>query len=434
MSLIQDEEITQASMDQLLVSNNLTYRLPSSLSVVVSRKGIKNYFDRTEYKGGQNAIVTMNGGDLYVDGHNSFMCFELDFEGTAANSRIGTGAGLLNLIERVVVTSESGVEISRFENINNFHSVDAPYRHSEDWINAQGSMFAYPPPRQGSGDRLAVGADQDLQGAPTGDGKYCIPMSKLCPLFKAPQLLPGMGLMSGMKIEISFTSNDTAFVWNAANADNKFQVKNAYILTDSYMLSDAVLGSLNEQSAQNSLEIVWEESTHVQGAVPIGVDVAIQDSKLAVSRAQSVFTKLRPQAAISLQTSDSFLCTADNYTRYQYRLAGLFFPNQPVDTKTEMYHMALQNWDKHRNPYQGCSVSRSDFLDIGTLGQGKRIMSTTLERSNVLSLSGLPIGSGRVLTLDSKLAAGAIAATRLDMYVQYVKLCRVYIDRVVVKS
>lgn len=424
-------------MDQLLVSNNLTYRLPSSLSVVVKRSGIKHYFDRTEYKGGQNAIVTLNGGDQYVDPHNSFMCFELGFEGSGANARVGHGAGLCNIIERVVVTSESGVEVSRFENCNNYHSVDARYRYSDNWIDSQGSMFAYPGKRDADGLLYVPDAEQDLRGVPGLENKYCIPMSMISPLFKTSQLLPGMGLMSGLKIEISFTDNATAFKYDGtSDGSTKFVVKNAYILTDSYMLSDAVLGSLNEQSAQNSLEIVWEESTHVQGAVANDVDVAIQDSKLAVSRAQSVWAKLRPQADISLITADSFSSSDDVYQRYQYRLAGLFFPNQPVETKTEMYHMALQNWDHHRNPHHGCSVNRDNFLNNASsaLVDGARIMSTTLERSNVLSLSGLPIGSGRVLTLDAKLAAGAGASARLDMYVQYVKLARIYIDRVVVKS
>lgn len=261
----------------------------------------------------------------------------------------------------------------------------------------------------------------------------------------------------------------------------------SYVISDihfqlkSVQLTDSAQRILNEHSAVNGLEIVYPDyqNTQIQQNASGSTFVEVRH---AASRALSAFAVVRHQDSIDAQTVDSFASSYNRLKTWQWRLGSLYFPNQPMSTKTgdaidanpETYTYALDAFGKLTGggrcavkygdwltPHEH-AVSAGSFYSKNTPGpaqticsadefSGLQVIPVSLERSTLFNLSGIPINNSRVLSFHGTFdATGRSSMSKngkylptysedskplvIDLFLKYVRLARVFLNNVEVEQ
>jgi len=342
------------------------------MSVVVSRNMKRSYANLDEYGPGGKIIITWNSGSEYVNGMNSYLTFDAQVVGAAgATGLLGSGSAI-NFIDNVTINSIQGTEVDRVEGVNVYRRDKDRYEYSQDYINNIGSVMGYASTENG-----VTNASNIVTIAPQ---RYCIPLSKICGLCNTSVLLPSM-LSGGLRFEIKLADLAEALK-QGATVPTSYKISNVNMNLDSYQLADSIQKRLMQESAATGLEFFYETYDRTRHNINASTKANITVRK-AVSRALSAHAKTRLTANVRNLAQDSMESETNNVVGMFWRLGSLNFPNQRLTDKTEQYYYAQYAMGKLMHPHKSNSISLSDF--VGTEG----ITAVTLERSSVLSLSGL---------------------------------------------
>jgi hypothetical protein len=207
---------------------------------------------------------------------------------------------------------------------------------------------------------------------------------------------------------------------------------------DAYTLTDSVTRVLNETAATSGLEIPFVTYGHVQDSVKQGSNNF--EVRKAVSRSLSVITKLSTNDNVAGEEyQDSMASSIFNVESFQTRVGSLYFPNQPISganrdrTITECYLHANHAFGKLKASSAPSSIGIKEYRD------DLACLVTTLERSNALQLTGVPVNASRVCenrvnvgpdTVTAQTAANQVC----DSWLCYVRLIRVFINSLEVEE
>lgn len=196
-------------------------------------------------------------------------------------------------------------------------------------------------------------------------------------------------------------------------------------MLDSYQLADSIQKRLMQESAATGLEFyyeTWDRTRHNINAS----DKANITVRKAVSRALGAHCKTRLTANTALLSVDSMASETNEVASMFWRLGSLNFPNSRLTSKVEQYYYSLYSMGKFLHPHQSNSISYTDFIaDEG-------LVAVTLERSSILSLSGLPVNNSRTLQLE--LDYDTSQSRDQDVFLNYLQLARVFPNNVLVKE
>lgn len=413
----------------LIKINQLEYKLPPDLSVVVSRTQTSQFFAQNAYLPGSTAVCILNTGSSYIYGPNSYLTFTVTntsvTSGAAAVAAgFGTGSAT-NLIRRITITSRSGDVLERVDNLNLLSHIRARYMHDATWFDSTGSLMGY-----GAKDATAASA---TKLGPGGVKRVVIPMSEISGLFRHPNLLPS-ALMSGCRIEIEWESGLQSLI--ATNADDvpAYSISDIRVECDSYQLTDLILRSLNEMASQTGLEVVF--STYFSTQATRAASSLNIESRKAVSRALGAFMRERTPKLAAAANTDAFLASAitngAGCTDLQWRAGNLYFPNTslrnpiPDLNSPELYAMTMRSFGKFQSG-TASSVTPTEF------NSGHQVFGVDLERSTSQSLAGIPISNSRVLALNASYFGAAAPAKAVDLYLEYVTLARVFLSNTTIE-
>jgi len=399
-------------LDSLLEVNHLTYETPKNLSVCVQRT-VKSYkAQKSTYTDTNNSVIfTLQTGQQYVNWRNSSLKFGATVvTSDAKNSSFARGSAC-NFFKEIIVTSRSGVELARCNKFNVWRLITDHQQESSEWFDSVGAMMGY---------SSTYDIDDDTKYAvPQTQVTYIIPMSKLLKFFDVPRLCPQF-LASGLRIELILEDKRNVVRTKAAATVTSYTISEPTMLIDGCILQETVIQKLNEISAQNGLEYVYENV--YPESVSITTDTSDIDLSKAVSRALGTTTVTRLDAEILTDTKDSLTPEKDfKVTESQCRLGANYFPQSKITSEEEHYFMMLYKAGKLGD--KSCNISLADFKD-GALGA----VNTTMERSNLLDYSGLPINNGQSLT-QSLVFEDTLART-VDVFLTYVSVCKIFINNV----
>jgi hypothetical protein len=376
----------------------------------------RSYANLDEYGPGGKIIITWNSGSEYVNGMNSYITFDAQVIGAAgATGSFGSGSAI-NFIDNVTVNSIQGTEVDRVEGVNIYRRDKDRYEYSQDYINNIGSVMGYK-----STENNATSANNTVTLNPQ---RYCIPLSKICGLCNTSVLLPSM-LSGGLRFEIKLASLGEALK-QGTTVPTSYKISNVNMNLDSYQLADSIQKRLMQESASNGLEFFYETYDRTRHNINASNKANITVRK-AVSRALSAHAKTRLTSAVSDLASDSMESETNKVSGMFWRLGSLNFPNQRLNSQVEQYYYAQYAMNKLLHAHKNNSISLEDFQ--GTEG----LVAVTLERSSVLSLSGLPVNNSRTLQLE--LDYGNDSQNRdIDVFMNYLQLARVFPSNVLVKE
>ena len=411
----KEEKSTSNTRGDLEV-NNLIYKQPNALSLAVSRKLCRQYFQRSDYKEGESATIIWNTGSTYINPHNSYLTFKVDLLGGGS---VNFGAGsAINLLNSITVTSRSGTELDRIERLNLWAAKEIRNSYSHDWITKYGSMMGLGETGDSASDPAVV-----TFGTKT---RFVIPLNLISGFFHptSDQLIPPM-LASGLRIEFKLEDHRIAFTEKTVGVTG-YEISDISIQTDCVDLSDDSQKTLNMEAASSGLEYTYPRTeTFIQPITTANGDIQLRK---AVSQALTVAASIQdmtPGVSTDYMASEFW-----NVTKWQYRLGSLYFPNQPIsDAKdgVESFFVSQETYDKCKQYNFHCdnAVSLDDFVS-----GGYGLMTASLEKDQDLNLSGLPINNSRQLNLNYEL--DSVVGTHVFGYLKYMSVAKAFIDNVAV--
>ena len=221
---------------------------------------------------------------------------------------------------------------------------------------------------------------------------------------------------------------------NSTPTATAFEISNATLNLQSYLLSDVVLRSLNEMSASSGLELV--HSTVYSAVGQRSSSLLTSEIGKSASRCLKAIYHERAVTSAAL-TADPFAAptwTSGGYyvQELQWRLGSLFFPNTsirgdgPRESAPELYAMALQAFGQMTGSAPTVSTSELEYR------QGKAVYAQSFERSSVLDLAGQPSSNSRIISLVSRFSDSAVHDS--SFYLFFAQLIRVFSSNAVVEQ
>lgn len=289
------------------------------------------------------------------------------------------------------------------------------------------------------------------------------------------------------------TSDTGTGIVNAATIPS-YTIDDIYFTLKSVQLTDSVQRILNETSAVNGLEIVYTDYQNTQQTFST-VGPVYMEVRHAASRALRAIVATRCQSATALPTSDSLATTGNLFSRWQFRLGSLYFPHQPIKNETAIENInqtylytadamgkvagaprCSVGMEQYTSEYEKAILRGGKYAQLlgnATTGQPlttvehktafdtrypKNDVDTTrwltqnrfcsnapiavsLERSTLFNLSGIPINNSRVLSFhgtwekpSDTTTTPAYGVITMDIFLEYVRLARVFLNNVEIEQ
>jgi hypothetical protein len=258
---MEDEKTSDStSVGMILGLNQLAYTMEPDLSVATQRMDVTQFFQGSSFSAGSSASCIWNTGSSFVDPRECFIALDVRNDNfTMFGGQVTPTAGgscwfgpensVANLINRLTISSRSGVIIEMVNNANVLARVRSQYE----------MPLTSAPAMTMAGAQLTA-SEAYWPGGTTH--RFLLPLSMISPWFGSVTSLLPSALCSGLKFELLLESAQNALVGiNRASpalpaiAPN-YSVVGAKFIVGCYQLSDVVLRNLNQQASTNGLEIL----------------------------------------------------------------------------------------------------------------------------------------------------------------------------------
>ena len=400
-----------------------------------------SFFQKNNYSSAQNeAICDWNTGAEFVNPRRSYLTFKVKLSADSGTPTANFGhGGAANLIRRVVLTSRSGVELSRTEEYNLLVSKTMRYGCSRAHVQQFGELMGL------NDDSSTLGQD-DAQLSTT-DRVFIIPLYQLSPFFAGDgkSLIPPQ-LAAGPRLQLSLEDDKRALVTTSAVAANnpKYEISEISVMTNVTTMVDSWQKQINEESARDGLTYSYPERHTTQSTLPTGQTRINIEVRKAVARAMLAFTVTQTDGATGGADYTKDNMKSDSYaaSSVEYRLGSLYPTQQPVKSAEEMYYIAQSVWDsdvldcKRTNAVslQGFKTSTAAGASTGA-SDGDAVTATSLERNDVsingvLNIGGLPTNNSRVLSTDITLGGSLGSPAQTYLFMKHLRVCKAYLDNV----
>ena len=410
--------------------------MPPAIGITQRRNRRIDYFQQNNYVNGETMVLDSQLGSDFCDPKNSYLRFIVTpNEGSNGGWQSGSA---VNVINRAIIRSRQGKELTRMENCNLLVKYAQIYDCPADWKATIGKAQGY--------TTDPTTADNAV---PTTGKLYVVPMWVFS-CFNVDCLLPSQ-YMEGLRIELTLESPEVAFGdANSLPGDvSSYSISRPEVHWDSYDLADQYKRKIAEMATQG-LNIIHKEYFHtIVASSSSGQTDFNFDIKKSASKALKLMIVSRAQESINTSAFDSFGSAPYDYIRQQSHIGQIYYPNQPLtvdniteDGNAEAYVYALSCFDKLSQCWYPSSVTPKQFTadatqDVGTFRQLKSIVAFNFNKSNVSDLQGMQVNNSRAVIVDLKAQEpGDIPAyaRRLDCYLQHLRAVKVYTSNIEVRD
>jgi len=412
---------SDSSLKSLMSVNNLdSYSLPPSLSVTVARSH-KRSFARSEiysHAGANTVTFVLSPGSDFVYGPDSFLQFKLKakLDPDATSYAMSENHTYLSLFKEIRITHASGVELEQISGLNLLSFYKRWYERTASWRNRYDNMMG-----MATG---GVNTDIKTDLAAVGGIDVSIPLSILSEMFNLEKLLPSY-LLAGLRIELLLEEPAVAFKMVTSGAGTPaYTIEQPRMYLDSHTLTDSVQKAMARMSAVEGLDLsfssYYDEVHDITGSASRST-IAISK---ALSRVEDIKVISRDNANIAgseNKTLDSLTPVAWDVAKWQGSIGSMYFPSHEVDSKSASYAISTQGL-----PFEN-EITYDEWENK------KALVRVQLERSQILTGSGIAISANRGATIMQEFS-GSVATRTLNLYVKHTRLVSVFIDNVAVRT
>ena len=392
-------EANDRLVESLLAVNQLQFTLPPQLGIATSRKHVVMFPQQATYTGASTIIIDSQTGSTYVDPFNSYFVFKVRLGLSGGNDLYSWGSGsVANLIDRIIVRSRSGKELSRVESFPLWAKFSQLYSNGRDWLQTIGRS-------QGYADYSVAPSNGDYGNAyvPDEDYTFILPLH-LIPCFKPlnGKLLPPQ-LMEGLRLEITLASPIATVTNNEGTAiTNVSSNVTPELHYDCFTIADQFARKIIDMSARSGLKLLYEEAFHtlvVSNTTTINFDI-----KKACSKGLRLMLIPRNSADVGVVNKDPVASYPYPFLTQQINIGSEYIPNQKLTTGTDsktFIESYYQTMFAHSALSGSTSISPDDYLGSANRTTYNSAMTCfTLNKSNVTGLNGFVINNSRALVVN----------------------------------
>ncbi len=407
-----DDTLKSQDLETSLDISNLLYLEKKESNVIVERTQKIQYADSPSYDSDSGVIVVnWQTGSDYISSKDSYLRVLINFFDAAGVRAVagdtwnfGDYGSVLNCFKTVRVVSRAGDVIAQTDAANLLNYYKVQYEHSAAWKAQQGLAL--------------IGVSQPLKDGDLVDTEFLIPLQLISSFFESNELLPNM-LCRGMRLEITLQSAPVALVNLATELITSYTLSGVQLHLDSYSLTSGAVNWLNDRSASEGLVMTYHdyENSHFDKAA--GQASYAFESRKTASMANSVMTTIRAVRGTEIK-EDSFASVPLAATsNFQYRVASLFLPIQPVSGKLQAYQQQNYALDRlHTGKELGVSLAQFDKLAVN---------SAILDRY-WLEGSGLAINNSTTLTISGNHVDAA--ADDVDIFLKHTRSLVIFLQNI----
>jgi hypothetical protein len=338
----------------------------------------------------------------FIDGWNSSLHFKI-----VSSDNCWQGhymQSYLNLIKRVTLCDQRGIEIERIENVNLLNSLVTRTKFGDAFVSTTGASLLDHNTRQtdfddkfylwtDTGDVLQTGLYENLDSQipdeiPNSTETYnvIIPLSLLCGLFRIDHLLPPQ-LMHQLEIRIHWENASRVFTHNINEHAEAYQeqdfgapntpwaniidsgvhatytLSDIHVTTDSYLFEKSLVDELDRDYINRGLAIKFQTYTQCiryeaglaqdGDRVTIPIEQSFSDATKLIACARIVAPQTIPATFGRTVIGDSIYPyfrsqSWVNGTDYHLRYNGVQYPRDIIDSKQVSYMQWLQSFGKNR--------------------------------------------------------------------------------------
>ena len=425
-------EANDRLVESLLAVNQLQFTLPPQLGIATSRKHVVMFPQQASYTGASTIIIDSQTGSTYVDPFNSYFVFKVKLTGDQSMSW-GSGS-VANLIDRIIVRSRSGKELSRVESFPLWAKYSQLYSKNRDWVQTIGRSQGY-----ANYNTAPTNATYGSPLASTVVYTFILPLSVI-PCF-APlngKLLPPQ-LMEGLRLEITLANpNDVVTHYTATALSGSVSTEiTPELHYDCFTIADQFARKIIDMSARSGLKLLYEEAFHtlvVANTTTINFDI-----KKACSKGLRLMLIPRDSTKVSGLDNDTVASTFYPFLTQQINIGSEYIPNQKLTTGTSQqsnFEAYYQTMFAYSSLGGNCAISPLEYTGSSdrTIYNGA-MTCFTLNKSNVTGLNGFVINNSRALvvnlTRESVVGPPASPATlRVDAFLVHLRSLDVMVSNV----
>jgi hypothetical protein len=429
----RNAQLTGNLAESLLQVNKLAYRMPPQLSIASNRTIQTMFSNQSVYTPSNTIIFDVQSGSAFVDPDDSYMRFRVQVQdnvGSGVNTYSFGSGSACNIFQRITVFSKTGKELSRVEDANVLNCFMERYKHEQDWVNTLGA-------NQGLSNHQ--GASVYADAIPSGGKVFCIPLKTLFPCF-CPingSLIPP-NLMSGARVELRLAPAVDALtrVDGTATNPDTYVVTRPELKLRTYMLADQFARKIQEMSATAGLAYLYREHFHAifsSSNTQINTDV-----KKACSKALKAHVYARNTADLVAAGRDKLASAKYQWDKFQSNIGQNYYPNQPVQVddittegNAEAYRYTMINLGKHHGRPPSVTPTQYTVRDDAS-NYCNSVVTWCYNKSTVSDFEGATISNSRSLLLNLTKNAGGNANLRLDIYLTFLRLCKIMQSNVLV--
>jgi len=425
---------SKISVTQNEALNGVSFSMLPETTIATSRSFKRQFFQKSTYKAGEQAICDWNSGDAYINPRRSYLAITLSAS-TQANFGVG---GVTNLIKRIVITSRSGTELSRTEDYNLLAVKQIRHGCSESYVTNFGSVMGYTnSDTEVEKTYSQIPLDGAAPPAPTKK-TYLIPLTLLSGFWAndGVSLLPPQ-LSAGLRVELTLESDAKAMQSNAASV---YTIHDISFMLNSTSMVDSWQKTISERSAKTGLTYSYSEWHTTQSTLPSGESSLNMEVRKAVARSLMSFVQGSSEG-VSFGV-DNMKSEDWDSTSVQWRLGSLYPTQQPVTNVAEEYFQSQSMWDggvldcKRPNGINLKNFQESTVDKVDGFG----LYAVSLERNDVsfnstLNIGGLPTNNSRSLAVEITTVPPTVPTARVfHLFMKHLRICKIFLDNVSVSE
>ena len=424
-------EANDRLVESLLAVNQLQFTLPPQLGIATSRKHVVMFPQQASYAGASTIIIDSQTGSTYVDPFNSYFVFKVSMTVTGPTVWSWGSGSVANIIDRIIVRSRSGKELSRVESFPLWAKYSQLYSKGRDWLQTIGRAQGYPdygatPSQTAYGDANATATEYT----------FILPLS-LIPCF-APlngKLLPPQ-LMEGLRLEITLADprNAVVTVDGASPIGGVTSSITPELHYDCFTIADQFARKIIDMSARSGLKLLYEEAFHtlvVSNTTTINFDI-----KKACSKGLRLMLIPRDSSLVGGVGVDPVASYPYNFFTQQINIGSEYIPNQKLSTPStdikgnlESYYQTMFAHNALLGNTCIAPVQYTGVLNTNRITYSSAMSCFTLNKSNVTGLNGFVINNSRALVVN--LTRTALPADlRVDAFLVHLRSLDVMVSNV----
>lgn len=417
--------------ESLLQVNDLLYRMPPALGISARKNHREDFFQQSTYGPNETMVLDCQTGSDFVDGHKSYLRFEVGCVG--APGSFGNNGSAANLFGRIVIRTRSGREVCRVEVANLLTCFRQHYSHSVSWFqSSQASSQGYDP-------------TLFIPQAPTTN-VYAISMAELIPCFDpvGNVLLPPQ-MMEGLRIELSTTSAGEALTGVGITG---YVIQQPRIQWSTVQLGDAFQRKIGEMAASAGLNILHKEVFHNQVSASAPGQTAFDfDVKKSASKALGAFFVSRDNAVVNDVNADSMKSMPYDWTSHQSHIGSDYYPMAPIRTSglanataftvnrgrlAEALYYTFLGMGQHMP-----AVSLDEFTSDVQLLTTKGLACIAYDYTKGQTLDGSIVNNSRSIIVSATadpVVAGVAVVRRIDGFLTFVRAAKYFVSNAEIRD